>query len=111
MFVRLGELRRARWKDFDLDRAEWSYRVSKTATDHIGPLSMQAVTFLNELHLLSSSSEFVLSSARTMTRPMSENTINAALRRLRISKDEQTAHVFRAMARTILEALMGYQPE
>ena len=111
MFVRPGELRKARWMDFDLDNAEWQYRVSKTSTDHIVPLSTKAVETLSELHPLTSSSEHVFPSARTMSRPMSENTINAALRRLGISKDEQTAHGFRAMARTILEEVMGYQPE
>lgn len=111
VFVRPGELRKARWADIDLDKAEWRFRVSKTEVDHIVPLSTQSVAILRDLQPLTGQSPYVFPSVRTMTRPMSENTINAALRRLGITKDEQTAHGFRAMARTILEEVKGYRAE
>ena len=111
VFVRPGELRRARWADIDFKKAEWRYKVSKTQTDHIVPLSRQALSILKELHPLTKGSAFVFPSARTRTRPMSENTINAALRRLGIDKTEQTAHGFRAIARTLLEEVRGYRIE
>ncbi|MGE0055998.1 MAG: tyrosine-type recombinase/integrase [Hyphomicrobium sp.] len=111
VFVRPGELRRARWEDIDLKASEWRFRVTKTNVDHIVPLSKQACAILNDLRPLTGSSTFVFPSMRTNARPMSENTINAALRRLGISKDEQTAHGFRATARTMLEEVKGYRPE
>jgi integrase len=111
VFARPGELRRARWVDIHLDKAEWRYRVSKTNVDHIVPLSKQALAILTDLQPLTGQTPFVFPSVRTMSRPMSENTINAALRRLGITKEEQSAHGFRAMARTILEEVKGYRPE
>ena len=111
VFVRPGELRRARWDDIDFEKSEWRYKVSKTQTDHIVPLSRQALSILMELHPLTEASSFVFPSARTRTRPMSENTINAALRRLGFDKTEQTAHGFRAIARTLLEEVKGYPIE
>jgi integrase len=111
VFARPGELRHARWADINFETSEWRYRVSKTKTDHVVPLSCQAIAILEELHPLTGQSAFVFPSARTNTRPMSENTINAAMRRLDIGKDQHTAHGFRAMARTILEEVKGYRPE
>jgi integrase len=111
VFVRPGELRQARWDQFDLVQLEWRYLVSKTNTDHIVPLSSQVVDILKELRPLTSSSDFLFPSVRTKSRPMSENTVNAALRRLGISKGEQTFHGFRATARTLLEEVLGYRAE
>jgi len=106
VFVRPGELRKAEWADVDLDAAEWRYIVTKTNTPHIVPLARQAVETLTELKALTGRGRFVFPGARSMARPMSENTINAALRRMGIEKDEMTGHGFRAMARTILDEVL-----
>ncbi|MCZ2096762.1 MAG: integrase arm-type DNA-binding domain-containing protein [Anaerolineae bacterium] len=111
VFVRPGELRKAEWADIDLDAAEWRYTVTKTRTPHIVPLSSQAVAILRELHPLTGHSRFVFPGARTNGRPMSENAVLAALRRLGIPKDEMSGHGFRAMARTILDEVLGVRPD
>lgn len=103
LFVRPGELRSARWADIDLVAAEWRFVASKTKQPHIVPLASQAVAILRELQPLTGRHELVFPSERSPLRPMSENTVNAALRSLGVSKDEMTGHGFRAMARTILE--------
>ena len=103
LFVRPGELRQARWKAFDLDKAEWKYLVTKTKTEHIVPLASQAVTILRELHALTGETEFVFPGARSNGRAMSDAAINASLRRMGYDTRTQiTGHGFRAMARTIL---------
>jgi integrase len=79
----------------------------KMKVDHIVPLSTQAVAILNELHPMTGHGKFVFPSLRTGERPMSENTINAALRAMGCSKDIHTAHGFRAMARTLMDEIMG----
>lgn len=71
-------------------------------SQHVVPLSMQAVAILRELHLLTGSGRYLFPSVRTNTRPMSENTVNAALRRLGYAKTEMTGHGFRSMASTLL---------
>ena len=86
---------------FDLEKAEWRYRVSKTNTDHLVPLASQAVAILREIHALTGTGRFVFPGARSNGRPMSDNAILAAMRRLGIGKDEMSGHGFRAMARTI----------
>lgn len=111
VFVRPGELRKAEWKDIDLDAAEWRYTVTKTGTPHIVPLATQAVMILRELHSLTGTGRFVFPGARSNTRPMSDNAILAAMRRLGISKDEMSGHGFRAMARTILDEVLGVRPD
>ena len=111
VFVRPGELRRAEWADIDLDAAEWRYVVTKTNTPHIVPLANQAVAILRELHALTGRGKFVFPSARSTARPMSDNAILAAMRRLGISKDEMSTHGFRAMARTILDEVLGFRPD
>jgi len=108
VFVRPNELRHALWVEIDLNAAEWRYRVSKTNTDHIVPLSTQAVGILKELHSLTGHGKYVFPSIRTNSRPMSENTINPALRRLGYSSEQMCGHGFRAMARTLLEEVLGY---
>lgn len=111
VFVRPGELRHAKWADIDFEAAQWSYIVSKTDTPHIVPLATQAVSILKELHPLTGNSTFVFPSARSNERPMSDNAILAALRRLGISKDEATGHGFRATARTLLDEVLGVRPD
>jgi integrase len=112
LFVRPGELRQARWNSFDLDKAEWSYVVTKTKTQHIVPLSKQAVTILRELKIQTGKSEFVFPGARSNGRAMSDAAVNAALRRMEYNtRTEITGHGFRAMARTILHEVLGFAPE
>lgn len=111
VFVRPGELRHAKWEDIDLDAAEWRYMVTKTKTQHIVPLSTQAVAILRELHAYTKRSAYVFPSERTASRPMSENTINAALRGMGYDRDTMTGHGFRAMARTLLDEVLGFRPD
>ncbi len=111
VFVRPGELRKAEWKDIDLDKAEWRYTVTKTDTPHIVPLSRQAVEILRELQPLTGSGRFVFPGARSEKRPMSDNAILAAMRRVSIGKEEMSGHGFRAVARTILDEVLGVRPD
>lgn len=109
VFVRPGELRSAEWSEIDLDAAEWRIPGSKMkmGQDHMVPLATQAVTLLRELHAMTGHGKFVFPSVRTSTRCMSENTVNAALRGMGYGKDMMTGHGFRAMARTILDEVLG----
>jgi len=109
VFVRPGELRKAEWKDINLDAAEWRFLVTKTNTAHIVPLSRQAVEILRELQPLTGSGQYVFPGGRTPTRPMSDNAILAAMRRMGIGKEEMTGHGFRAMARSILDEVLGFR--
>ncbi|MBT7936825.1 MAG: integrase arm-type DNA-binding domain-containing protein [Nitrospina sp.] len=111
VFVRPGELRKAEWGDIDFDKAEWRYMVTKTDTQHIVPLSRQAVEILRELQPLTGNGHYVFPGARSKERPMSDNAILAALRRMGISKKEMSGHGFRAMARTILDEVLGVRPD
>ncbi len=111
VFVRPGELRKAEWSDIDLDAAEWRYTVTKTNTPHIVPLARQAVAILRELHPLTGRGRFVFPGARSVERPMSDNAILAAMRRMGIGKDEMSGHGFRAVARTILDEVLGVRPD
>jgi integrase len=111
VFVRPGELRKAEWADVDLDAAEWRYTVTKTNTPHIVPLSRQAVEILRELQPLTGHGRFVFPGARSNGRPMSDNAILAAMRRLGINKEEMSGHGFRAVARTILDEVLGVRPD
>ena len=107
VFARPGELRTAEWADIDLERAEWRRLVTKGHKDHIVPLATQAISILKELYPLTGRGKYVFAGARSISRPMSENTVNAALRRLGIPKEELSGHGFRAMARTILDEVHG----
>ncbi|CAE6869947.1 Prophage integrase IntS [Paraburkholderia domus] len=116
LFQRPGELRAAEWIEFDLDGSTWaipSERMKRTKQGkaaggaHIVPLSSQAIAILRELHALSGASRFLFPSVRTKDRPMSDNTVNGALRRLGYEGDTMTGHGFRAMARTILDEVLG----
>lgn len=111
VFVRPGELRNAQWADINFDAAEWRYTVTKTNTPHIVPLAQQAIEILKELQPLTGNSRFIFPSARSHIRPMSDNAILAALRRLGIDKEEMSGHGFRAVARTILDEVLGVRPD
>lgn len=103
-FVRPGELRHAEWSEFDRETAEWRIPAHKMKmrSPHIVPLSRQVLAVLEGLRPLTGIGGYLFPSERTIERPMSENTVNAALRRLGYSKDEMTGHGFRSMASTLL---------
>jgi len=111
VFARPGELRHAKWTDFDLEAGEWRYFVTKTQTPHIVPLAAQAVAILKEIKPITGRGPYVFPSARTASRPMSDNAILAAMRRMGIGDDEMTGHGFRAVARTILDEVLGFRPD
>jgi integrase len=104
VFVRPGELRGAEWTEFDLDKREWRIPAErmKARVVQIVPLSTQAIAILRELQPLTGSGRYLFPSLRTPARPMSENTINGALRRLGYSGNQMTGHGFRSMASTLL---------
>ncbi len=112
LFVRPGELRAAEWIEIDLDGTVWRIPAAKMKMDkrHIVPLSTQAVAILGELTALTGTGRYLFPSLRTTQRCMSENTLNAALRRLGYAKDQQTAHGFRTIASTLLNEL-GFPPD
>jgi len=104
VFLRPGELRKAEWAEFNLDKAEWRLppeRMKMNAV-HIVPLASQAVVILREIQPLTGAGRYVFTGARTTTRPMSENAVLAALRRMGYTTDEMTGHGFRSMASTLL---------
>ena len=111
VFVRPGELRRARWADIDLDGRDWRFTASKTNQPHIVPLASQAVDILRELQPLTGRGAYVFPSARGKGRPMSDAAMNAAMRRMGIDSATMTGHGFRAMARTILDEVLGFRPD
>lgn len=104
VFVRPGELRHAEWSEVDLEEAIWTIPIEKMKMrrPHYVPLSRQSIEILREISAITGPSGFVFPSIRTHTRPMSENTVNAGLRRLGFSGNEMTAHGFRALASTLL---------
>lgn len=108
VFVRPGELRTAEWPEIDLDAAEWRLPASKMKmrVEHLVPLSTQAVTILRDLQQITGDGQYVFPSLRSKA-CMSENTINAALRGMGYSKEVMTGHGFRAMARTIMDEVLG----
>ena len=106
-FVRPGELRHAEWAHIDLDADEWRYFVTKTKADHIVPLARQAIAILRALQPLTGHGRYVFPSARGEGKPLSDNAILAALRRMGIDKEEMSGHGFRAMARTILDEVLN----
>jgi integrase len=122
-FLRPGELRQAEWSEFDLDQAAWNVpierlklrkaeKIRRKGEFHLVPLATQAVAILRNLQPLTGAGRFVFPSSRTALRAMSNNTVNAALRRLGYNtKEEMTGHGFRAMARTILDEVLGFRPE
>jgi len=113
VFVRPGELRQAEWTEIDLDAAEWNIPAEKMKTrePHLVPLSTQAVAVLTEVHALTGQGRYVFPSARSWKRPMSNNAVLSALRRMGFEKDEMSGHGFRAMARTILDEVLHFRPD
>ncbi|WP_457097538.1 tyrosine-type recombinase/integrase [Lysobacter sp. P5_B9] len=113
VFVRPGELRQAEWTEFDLDAAEWNIPAEKmkTRAPHLVPLSTQAVAVLTELNALTGQGRYVFPSARSSKRPMSNNAVLSALRRMGFEKGEMSGHGFRAMARTILDEVLHFRPD
>jgi integrase len=111
LFVRPGELRKAQWKDIDLDSAQWRFKTSKTKVPLVVPLCRQALAILRELYPLTGCAPFVFPSARSKTRPMSDNALLAAMRNMGIDNAELTTHGFRATARTILAEVLGVRPD
>jgi integrase len=109
VFVRPGELRHAEWTEIDFDKCEWRIpgEKMKMREQHIVPLSGQAIAVLREIQPLTGEGRYVFPSERGGGRPMSGNTINAALRRMGYSTEEMTGHGFRSMASTLLHEL-GY---
>ena len=109
LFVRPGELRNMEWAEVDLEKAEWNLPAEKMKNrqPHLVPLATQAVSILGELHDLTGSGQYVFPNPRSSKRPMSNNGILAALRRMGYEKDEMTGHGFRAMARTMLDEVLS----
>jgi integrase len=113
VFVRPGELRQAEWSEIDLDAAVWRIpgRRMKMKKEHVVPLSTQAVAILTETRGLTGGGQFIFPGQRTPKRPMSENTLNAALRRLGYGADEMTSHGFRSTASTLLNESGKWSPD
>jgi integrase len=114
VFVRPGEMRFAEWQEFDFDAAVWTIPAErmKMRKPHSVPLSRQAIALLTELRAITGErTGYVFASIRSTARAMSENTINAALRRLGFTSDEMTAHGFRAMASTLLNESGKWHPD
>jgi integrase len=112
LFVRPGELRRAKWANINIAEGVWAYRVTKTNIDHIVALPTQAINILKELHPLTGHGEFVFPGGHDPKKAMSEAAINAALRRMGYdTKTQITGHGFRAMARTLLHERLNIDPD
>lgn len=113
LFVRPGELRYAEWAEIDMDAGEWNIPAGKMKMrqPHLVPLCNQAVAILRELHPLTGRGQYVFPGGRSPRRPMSNNAINAALRRMGYGTDAMTAHGFRATARTILDEVLHFRPD
>jgi integrase len=113
LFPRPGELRFAEWKEFDLANREWLIPAehTKMRRQHRVPLSPQAVAVLQGIHRITGIGRLVLPSVRTVREPISENTLNAALRRLGYAKDEMSSHGFRATASTLLNESGRWSPD
>lgn len=113
VFLRPGELRNAEWVEIDLDICEWNIPAEKMKMrqPHLVPLASQAVAILHEIRALTGQGRYVFPSARTSERPMSNNAVLAALRRMGYEKEEMSGHGFRAMARTILDEVLGVRPD
>lgn len=109
LFQRPGEIRGMEWSEIKWDQSRWEIPAEKMkmGMPHVVPLSRQALAILEELHLLTGRGRYVFPSARGASRSMSENTVRTALRTMGYDNDTMTAHGFRAMARTILDEVLG----
>jgi integrase len=113
VFPRPGELRAAEWTEFDFNKAQWTIPASraKMRRPHSVPLPPQAITILEDLRRFTGRGKLAFPSVRTVLRPISENTLNAALRRLGYAQDEATSHGFRATASTLLNECGLWHPD
>jgi len=113
VFVRPGELRHAEWTEFDLDATIWRIPAAKMKMrrPHRVPLSRQSLDLLRELNNITGNGRWLFPSVRTVLRPISENTLNAALRRLGYASDDMSTHGFRAMASTRLNEMGRWNPD
>jgi integrase len=113
LFVRPGELRLARWREIDFDKAVWTVPAAtmKMKRPHRVPLSRQAIVIFRELHAMTGQGEYVFPAVNSFRRPMSNNTLNAALRRLGYAKDEISVSGFRATASTLLNEMGRWNPD
>jgi integrase len=111
VFVRPGELRKAEWSEFDFSKAEWRIPAVRTKmrSPHIVPLARQALEVLDELRPMTGNGRLHFPSVLGKDRPMSDNTVNEALRRLGYTRDEMTGHGFRSMASTLLNEQVGIE--
>ena len=111
-FVRPVELRHMEWSEIDFDVREWNIPAEKMKTReaHLVPLARQAIAVLHEIQPLTGGGRYVFPSPRTDKRPMSNNAVLSALRRMGFEKDEMSGHGFRAMARTIMDEILQIQP-
>jgi len=111
LFVRPGELRQMEWAQINLEAGEWNIPAEKMKTrqPHLVPLAHQTLEILRELHPLTGTGKYVFPNPRTSKRPMSNNAVLAALRRMGFEKEEMTGHGFRAMARTILDEVLQFR--
>ena len=112
-FVRPGILRQAEWSEMDLDNAQWNIPATKMkmGLPHLVPLSKQALAIIQDLHRFTGTGQYLFPSVLSNKRPMSDNTINAALKRLGYESTEITGHGFRTTARTILDEVLGFRPD
>jgi len=113
LFVRPGELRQMEWAEIDLEAAEWNIpgEKMKTCQPHLVPLAHQSLEILRELYPLTGSGKYVFPNPRTSKRPMSNNGVLSALRRMGFDREEMSGHGFRAMARTILDEVLQCRPD
>lgn len=113
VFVRPGELRKAEWSEFDLDRKEWIIPAAKMKmrVAHIVPLSDQVIAILDELKPLTGNGKYLFPSLRSAERPMSDNTVNAAFKRMGFDGDTVVGHGLRATARTMIHEVLGFTPD
>lgn len=111
IFVRPGELRNARWEEFDFDACEWRYTTSKTNTPHIVPLAPQVLALFKDLYDFTGHGEWVFPHQTKKNEPMGKTSLITALRNVGITQAEMTPHGFRAMARTLLDEELGERYE
>src|SRR6516164_7809477 len=113
LFVRPGELRHARWKEIDFEKAVWTVPAAtmKMKRPHRVPLARQAIVIFRELHAMTGQGEYVFPAVDSFRRPISNNTLNAALRRLGYGKDEISVSGFRATASTLLNEMGRWNPD
>jgi integrase len=111
LFARPGELRHMKWSEINFETAEWRHTLSKTKTEQTTPLSRQVLEILRAINPITNRSVYVFPGMRTINRPISENTMNSALKTLGIDSEITTSHGFRATARTILDEVLKFRPE